>query len=457
MVLSPKSNQEGYHVQSYRSTTSEIDILKRLLFGPEPDSWTCNLKSLSKFKGTNHFVSSMGQSDSVILEKDLVHNLILHLFVAWTTSAQKAWLDHHNTNREISWLESQFLPSINNHVYDYMLSKFGVVALAESVLRAMSQTVCEGALEGSKRCYVFARLCGLDPSAYTPVDAQSQIPVKSVVEGNKAQGLLCKWVATAMCQLWWKMDCMQVEEPSGKVFVSRSAARGIIAAQIELCNADVQANILSSFDDEVAAVKSDRGDDLADIDDVLYAAVSAWDCQVDALAFTITELYQARGLTKHMISYNEFSVALKHSISTLLNQPIGKVTLPDDVTMSCLYREVMVSSKLSDHITADAFAGLLCSFGWLSPGVPEEVQTKLCKISLENAKVVYSYHELDLLQGVWKTLKNPLQDATKLSFVTPEEVESFARLLLQQAMSSPIWQLFRRVVNKWWLNSCKEH
>ena len=82
----------------------------------------------------------------------------------------------------------------------------------------------------------------------------------------------------------------------------------------------------------------------------------------------------------------------------------------------------------------------------------------MCKISLENTKATYSsLEELRLLQDVWNTIQTPLSDASKMGYITPEEVESFARLLVQKATSSPIWQLFRRIINKWWIQSLKDH
>ena len=79
----------------------------------------------------------------------------------------------------------------------------------------------------------------------------------------------------------------------------------------------------------------------------------------------------------------------------------------------------------------------------------------MCNLTIDNTKATYAFEELKLLQDVWNTMQTPLLDASKMGYITPEEVESFARLLLQKATSSPIWQLFRRIINRWWMMSLK--
>ena len=74
-------------------------------------------------------------------------------------------------------------------------------------------------------------------------------------------------------------------------------------------------------------------------------------------------------------------------------------------------------------------------------------------ISIFSQKKKLDHKDFD----VWNTIQTPLSDAGKMGYITPEEVESFARLLVQKATSSPIWQLFRRIINKWWIQSLKDH
>ena len=458
-AMSPKVGTEGF-VPSYQAPGQEVGNLYNLLLSPEPTSWTSISQLLLKTRGKNHAVSWLSQKEAVSFHKDLVRSLILHLYISWTTTAGRLWLyQNRGSTDDSKWLDYQFLPNITSHTYDYILSRFGIIALAESCLRALSSSVCKQASKGDKRCYVFARMTCLDPSAYLDTDAEKKTCMDAVVEGNGAQMSLCKWLAIIMCQMWWKADSITVQEESGKILVPMARAKEIITVQIKSCEEEIQEAILESFDKEVEPVKlPESEEDFADIDDVLYCAVMAWDEQIQMQAQKVIDLYISRGLTQHMLSQNEFVVILKHSFRALFDQPMGKLSLPPEVSISQLYRDAIKSSKYSDHVTPEAFASLLCQFGWIGVNIPEEVEEKVCKISLENTKATYSsLEELRLLQDVWNTIQTPLSDASKMGYITPEEVESFARLLVQKATSSPIWQLFRRIINKWWIQSLKDH
>ncbi|QDZ19899.1 hypothetical protein HOP50_03g24160 [Chloropicon primus] len=456
--LSPKMNPDNF-VPSYQAPGQEIGNLYNLLLSPEPMSWTSISQLLLKTRGKNHAVSWLSQKEAVTFNKDMVRRLILHLYVSWTTTAGRAWVDQNRANKEASqWLDYQYLPNITSHTYDYMLSRFGIIALAESCLRAMSSSVVKQAAKGDKRCYVFARMCCLEPSAFTEKDEDKKICMDAVVEGNRAQSSLCKWLAIIMCQLWWNADSITVEEESGKILVPYARAKSIVSEQIKSCEEGIQETTMESFGADVEVIKlPDVEEEFANIDDVLYCAVMAWDEQVQFQAQKVIDLYISRGLTQHLLSQNEFLVILKHSFRALFDQPMGKLSLPADVSISQLYRDSIKASKFSDHVTAEAFASLLCQFGWIRVNIPEEVKEKVCNISIENTKATYTFEELKLLQDVWETIQTPLSDASKMGYITPEEVESFARLLLQKATSSPIWQLFRRIINKWWISSLKDH
>ena len=455
-AMSPKTTQENF-VPSYQAPGQEVGNLYNLLLSPEPDSWTAISQLLLKTKGKNHAVSWLSQKEAVTFNKDMVRQLILHLYITWTTTAGRSWVDQNRANKEGSkWLDFQFLPNITSHTYDYMLSRFGIIALAESCLRALSSSVCKQAEKGDKRCYVFARLNCLDPTAYCNKDEEKRTCMDAVVEGSRAQISLCKWLAVAMSQLWWNADSITVEEGSGRILVPHSRAKSIMTNQISACEESVQEMILDSFEKEVEIIKlPEIEEDFADIDDVLYCAVMAWDEQIQIQAQKVIDLYISRGLTQHLLSQNEFLVILKHSFRALFDQPMGKLSLPADVSISQLYRDSIKASKFSDHVTPEAFASLLCQFGWIRVNIPKDVEEKVCNLTIDNTKATYAFEELKLLQDVWNTMQTPLLDASKMGYITPEEVESFARLLLQKATSSPIWQLFRRIINRWWMMSLK--
>ncbi len=468
--VSSKMGPDSF-VPSYQAPGQEVGNLYNLLLSPEPLSWTSISQMLLKTRGKNHAVSWLSQKEAVSFDKELVRSLIMHLYVSWTTSAGRSWVDQNPAARESSsWLDSQFLPNITSHTYDYMLSRFGIIALAESCLRALSSSVCKQASKGDKRCYVFARIACLEPSSFADKDSEKKTCMNAIIEGNRAQLSLCKWLAIIMCQLWWKPDSLTpgtgglvMQEENGKILVPHARSKSIILDMIKLCEESIQENLAENFEKEVEVIQVQQAvgeggeTEFADVDDVLYCALIAWDAQIQIQAEKICDLYVSRGLTQHMLSQNEFMVILKHSFRALFDQPMGKLSLPPEITISQLYRDSIKSSKFSDHVTPHSFASLLCQFGWIRVNIPEEVEKRVCNISLENTKATYSFEELKLLQDVWNTIQTPLSDAGKMGYITPEEVESFARLLVQKATSSPIWQLFRRIINKWWIQSLKDH
>ena len=174
---SPQSHKRmGRRDSVWTSSSSEVGNIYNLVLGPEPYSWTRTLRTLIKTKGKNHAVSYLGQKEALDMEADIVRHIVLHLFVSWTTSAQKKWYDQNPKIRKTcSWLDANFLACINDHTYDYMVAKFGVIPLAEAALRAFSSTLCKASVNGDRRCYIFARMCGLDPSAYNSPIASGAI------------------------------------------------------------------------------------------------------------------------------------------------------------------------------------------------------------------------------------------------------------------------------------------